>query len=114
MGAQLRCYSPIMHLQQTDGKSSPHWPFSKEFNARGVVDAREVFAALGEAFARPDEGGMPPKCGEVVMTLEPFIGTAGNTYDLRADLDISVRYWREWIPRDGMPLSEILKSRGLV
>ena len=108
------CYSPIMHLQQTDGKSSPHWPFSKEFNAMGVVDAREVFAALGEAFARPDEGGMPPKCGEVVMTLEPFIGTAGNTYDLRSDLDISVRYWREWIPRDGMPLSEILKSRGLV
>lgn len=56
---------------------------------------------------------MPPKCGEVVMTLEPFIGTAGNTYDLRADLDISVRYWREWIPRDGMPLSEILDRHDL-
>ena len=107
---RLGCYSPIVHLQQSDGKSSPHWPFSAEFNAKGVVRAEEVLRALVAAYAQEDDPTMPPKCGEVVLTLEPFISTAGNTFDLMDDLRESVAYWRKWIPRDGMYLSEIRRN----
>ena len=103
-------YSPIVHLQQSDGKSSPHWPFSDDFNARGIIRGGEVLRGLAESFGRPDTPGMPPKCGEVVMTLEPFIGTAGSTRDLLEDLKAFVAYWRRYIPRDGMRLSEAVKA----
>lgn len=103
------CYSPIVHLQQSDGKSSPHWPFSKEFNQKGVVKAEKVLRALIASYEQPEDPAMPPKCAEVVLTFEPFISTAGSTFDLLEDMHESVSYWRKWIPRDGMPLSEIKK-----
>ena len=101
------CYSPIVHLQQSDGKSSPHWPFSEECNRRGVVRAEEVLAALADSYAQPDDPEMPPKCEEIYLTFEPFISTAGSTYDLIDDMKQSVAYWRRWIPEDGMRLSEV-------
>ena len=103
------CYSPIVHLQQSDGKSSPHWPFSRDFNAKGVVKAEEVLRALIASYEQEDDPEMPPKSGEVVLTFEPFISTAGNTYDLLDDMKESVAYWRKWVPEDGMKLSEIKK-----
>lgn len=103
------CYSPIVHLQQSDGKSSPHWPFSRDFNAKGVVKAENVLRALIASYEQEDDPGMPPKSGEVVLTFEPFISTAGNTYDLLEDMKESVAYWRKWVPEDGMKLSEIKK-----
>lgn len=103
------CYSPIVHLQQSDGKSSPHWPFSRDFNAKGVVKAENVLRALIASYEQEDDPAMPPKSGEVVLTFEPFISTAGNTYDLLEDMKESVAYWRKWVPEDGMKLSEIKK-----
>lgn len=105
------CYSPIMHLQQTDGLSSPHWPFSHEYNKKGIVHAQILLTALCEAFDQTDDPRMPPKCKEVMLTLEPFLSTAGNPYDLIDLLKESIAYWRRWIPEDGMKLSEI---RGLL
>ncbi len=104
---ELGCYSPIVHLQQSDGKSSPHWPFSRAFNERGVVRAEEILRALIQSYAQPEDPDMPPKCGEATLTFEPFIGTAGSTHDLIDDMRESVAYWRRWIPEDGMRLSEI-------
>lgn len=66
-----------------------------------------MLTALCESFDRPDNASMPPKCGEVMLTLESFLGTAGNPYDLIDRLKESVAYWRRWIPEDGMKLSEI-------
>lgn len=106
---EMGCYSPIIHLQQSDGKSSPHWPFSKEFNDKGVIKAENVLRALVASYAQPDDPEMPPKSGEVVLTFEPFISTAGNTFDLLDEMKESVAYWRKWVPEDGMPLSEIAK-----
>jgi len=104
---EFGCYSPIVHLQQSDGKSSPHWPFSKVFNEKGVVKAEKVLRALIASYDRPDDPSMPPKCDEVVLTFEPFISTAGSTFDLLEDMEESVAYWRKWVPEDGMKLSEI-------
>lgn len=111
IGAWMRtvgCYSPIVHLQQSDGKSSPHWPFSEEFNRKGVVKGKHVLSALAESYRQTDDPELPPKCGEIVLTFEPFISTAGSIYDLIDDMKESVAYWRQWIPEDGMRLSEVM------
>lgn len=108
----LGCYSPIMHLQQSDGKSSPHWPFTQQRNRDGIVYPEMVLSALQSAYLQPATDGMPPVCEEIVLTLEPFIGTAGNVYDLIEELRESVAYWRKWIPEDGMRLSEIHFQNG--
>lgn len=105
---RLGCYSPIIHLQQSDGKASPHWPFSREYNQRGIVRAQDVLRALAQSYHSPEDAAMPPRCDEIVLTLEPFISTAGSTADLLDDLRESVIYWRQFVPRDGMRLSEIM------
>ena len=104
---ELGCYSPIMHLQQSDGKSSPHWMFSSRYHACGVVKPERVLKALKDSFHREEDSAMPPVCEEIVLTFEPFISTAGNVYDLIDDIRESVAYWRKWIPVDGMYLSEV-------
>ena len=105
---RLGSYSPILHLQQSDGVSSPHWPFSPEYNRRGVVSGEAFLESLGRAFAREAEKGMPPQVDEVALTLEPFLGTMANVYDSVEEIAQSVAYWRKFVPRDGMRLSEAL------
>ena len=63
-------------------------------------------ASLVKAYAQPDDASMPPACEEITLTLEPFLGTAGNTYDMLDELWDSVAYWRRFIPEDGMRLSQ--------
>lgn len=101
-------YSPIIHLQQSDGKSSPHWPFDPIHNDKGIIDGEKVIRALFASFEKECEEGMPPECEAIAMTLEPFISTAGNIYDALEELQLSVKYWRQFIPKDGMRLSEII------
>lgn len=104
---RVGCYSPIIHLQQTDGKSSPHWTFTAENNRNGIVRPDAFLKALKASCAQPDDPAMPPKCAAITLTFEPFIATAGNTFDLLDNIAESVSCWRRWIPRDGMRLSEI-------
>lgn len=122
----LGCYSPIIHLQQSDGKGSPHWPFSSEYNEKGIIKGEAVLLDLAHAYQlqmtdEPTERrittdatdpieGLPPFCDQIIFTLEPFIGTSGNIYDSLEELSESVAYWREFIPYDGIRLSEALNS----
>ena len=104
---ELACYSPIIHLQQTDGKSSPHWPFTPEYNQKGIINRTEVIKYIKHAYSRPNDPAMPPKCKEIYLTIEPFIKTAGNVFDFIEDLEATVEYWRKTIPNDGMRLGDI-------
>ena len=101
-------WASIVHLQQSDGKSSPHWCFDDDHNAIGIIDGEKVIRSVAAGFAEDPAEDMPEPTDEVVFTLEPFIGTAGNNYDALEELETSVRYWRKYIPADGMRLSEAL------
>ena len=107
---QVGCYSSIVHLQQNDGKSSPHWPFDALHNERGMIHGKDVLVSLYESFRQPEDPTLPPKCNEVVLTLEPFISTAGDNYTEIRNLEASVAYWRRFVPKDGMRLSEIIAA----
>ena len=40
------CYSPIMHLQQTDGVTSSHAAFTPENNAKGIIRADQLLKSI--------------------------------------------------------------------
>jgi sugar phosphate isomerase/epimerase len=105
--SELGAYSPIIHLQQTDGQSSAHLPFTPERNAWGIIDGKKILLALKTAYDRPEER-IPKRCEKIYITLELFTDTAAIMRDFMADIRESVSYWRYWIPQDGMYLDELI------
>jgi hypothetical protein len=104
---RLGCYSPIVHLQQTDGTSSSHQPFTASCNQRGIIEPGRVLEAIAESYRRPVDTAMPPRCEEIYLTLEIFASTAGYPHQLLAQLEQSVEYWRRSIPEDGLSLDTL-------
>jgi sugar phosphate isomerase/epimerase len=109
---ELGCYSPIIHLQQTSLASSSHQPFTEEYNRKGTIFGEPVLRALEKAYHVPgnSEEGMPPKCGEIYLTLEIFSGTSEMNTTILRKMQESILYWRQFIPEDGMTLSQALKN----
>ena len=106
----LGCYSPIVHLQQTNGLQSAHLPFTDAENARGIVRGMDVLRALKASYDREEEPDMPGRCDEICLTLELFSGTTSIMHDVLKDCRESVAYWRQFIPEDGMRLDELVKE----
>jgi hypothetical protein len=104
---RLGCYSPIIHLQQTTGRSSAHLPFTPEQNRIGVIQAERVLQALAAAYAKEPDAGLPPRCRRVYLTLEIFAATVDMPCEILQRLAESVRYWRTYVPEDGLVLGEL-------
>jgi hypothetical protein len=105
---RLACYSPIIHLQQTDGKSSSHWAFTEEHNRHGIVHADKVLKAIAAAYSQEPEPDLPPHIPESYLTIEVFSGTADIPHSILDGLAETVAYWRRFVPRDGLTLTELL------
>jgi D-erythrulose 1-phosphate 3-epimerase len=103
---QFGLYSPIIHLQQTDGNMSAHWPFTAKYNSLGKIRGEDLLNALMDGVKAPEVPGMPPRVENIYLTLEVFSGTASYNYDILQTLRESVIYWRQFVPRDGIPLDE--------
>lgn len=107
--SELGDMSPIIHLQQTDGVSSFHWPFTPEYNKAGKIKGDEVLKAIFKAYSKECDEEMPVQCDEITLTIEMFTGTAQLNRDSLAKLRSTVEYWRNYIPTDGMRLSELIE-----
>lgn len=101
-------YSPIMHLQQTDGVHSGHRAFTPETNKDGIIKPDKILAAYAESFARPVDERMPPPVENLYLTFEVFAGTVETNRQVIEKLRHSYEYWRQYIPEDGMLLSELV------
>jgi len=105
---ELGCYSPIVHLQQTNGKSSSHLPFTASTNETGIVHPLKVLQAIARSYEKDPRPGMPPRSSEIYLTFEIFPHTTDRRRDILPGLAESVRYWRQWIPQDGTSLQTLL------
>jgi hypothetical protein len=77
----------VIDCQQTDLNASRHWPFTPEYNEKGVIKAEEVVEAIHESGAE-----------EVLLALE--IRTPAfypQEYNFLEQLKKSVEYWRNWV-----------------
>lgn len=102
----LACYSPIIHLQQTDGNSSEHKPFTAAENEKGIIHGPEILQAIRKAYENENDPSMPEKCSEIYLTIEVFSATADLPHNILRRLGETVDYWRKYVTKDGMFLSE--------
>lgn len=79
--------TPIVHLQQTDRTGDHHWPFTQEYNDRGMINAQSVVAALRE-------WQQVSATGDIFVFLEPIHPFEANDSVVLDDLRESVRHWR--------------------
>ena len=105
---ELGCYSPVVHLQQTNGKSSSHLPFTSACNETGIVHPLKVLQAIARSYEKDPRPGMPPRSSEIYLTFEIFPHTTDRRRDILPGLAESVRYWRQWVPQDGARLQTLL------
>lgn len=107
---ELSPYSPVIHLQQTDGKKSAHLPFNDVCNAEGIITGEKVLNAIAEAYEKTSETGMPDRCEAIYLTLEIFGGTADLPVDIEYKIKDSAAYWRKFIPEDGLTIDKLKKN----
>ena len=111
---RLGCFSPIIHLQQTDGRANTWQPFTRKYNRLGVVRPEKFLVNLKKAYDAPENPGFPPRCRDIWMTVRLRFPASKITYEVKEELSASVRWWRKFIPEDGLTLDALLthcKSR---
>lgn len=106
--SKLAGYSPIIHLQQATATASPHWAFTRENNARGIVEPVRVLKAIREHYDSTPAEGLPPLLPDLYLTLEIFTGTADINRAVLQRIRESVVYWRQFIPEDGLTLDKLV------
>lgn len=80
--------SPVIHLQQTDGTSSHHWPFTDEYNARGIIKPERVLEAVERSGSAAN-----------TLTFEIFHSLGQTEQTVLDDHKRSVEYWRRALAR---------------
>jgi len=78
--------SPVVHIQQTNSEESCHWPFTKKYNERGIIEAEKVIEAIQSSGAK-----------EVFLILEIFFGLGQPDQQVLDEMAESVEYWREYV-----------------
>ncbi|WP_276354549.1 sugar phosphate isomerase/epimerase family protein [Cohnella caldifontis] len=85
---KLAPYAPIIHLQQTDGRYDRHWPFTPEFNDKGIIDGVRVL----EAIRRSGTDG-------ALLLIEVGHPFEESDAKVLGDMKRTADYWRESLKR---------------
>ena len=80
--------SPVIHLQQTDGRASHHWPFTDEYNARGIIVPERVLEAIERSGSAAN-----------TLTFEIFHSLGQTEETVLDDHKRSVEHWRRALDR---------------
>lgn len=83
---ELAPESPVIHIQQTDGKGDRHWPFTKRCNDIGIIRPNDVINAVERSKAK-----------EVYLMLEIIHPFEAKESEVLEDLKVSVKYWEDYI-----------------
>ncbi len=77
----------VLDCQQTDLQASRHWPFTSDFNQRGIIQGQEVVDAIEASGAN-----------DILLAFEIRI-SAFHPQELgfMHALEESVSYWRQWV-----------------
>lgn len=86
---ELGHLSPVIHMQQTDGKGSRHWPFTEEYNKMGVIEPEKIFETIESTGAK-----------KTIIVFEFFYSAHAIPDESALDnLKISVEYWQRALQR---------------
>lgn len=77
----------VIDCQQTDLSASHHWPFTEEYNKKGIVQPAEVVSAINESGAQ-----------DILLAFELRTSAYYPQDDMHLEnLKASVDYWRNWV-----------------
>lgn len=105
---KLGCYSPIMHLQQTNGITASHAPFTRENNATGIISPEKVLRAIAKSYRKPADPSMPPRAKDIYLAFELFFSSSDHPHAIIEKLEETLSHWRRFVPKDDMPLGDIV------
>ena len=80
---EIGSISPLVHIQQTDGQYDNHWPFTYNYNQRGIIEPNKVVDALQISGAR-----------EVTLLLEISHPFEEDDRKVLSDWKQSIEFWR--------------------
>ncbi|MFQ1020809.1 sugar phosphate isomerase/epimerase family protein [Tardisphaera saccharovorans] len=83
--AQLGAESPVIHLQQTDGKADRHWPFAREYNEIGIMKPDKVIESLERSGAK-----------EVYAFVEYIPPSEEDDKKVLENVEETVKLWKEY------------------
>ena len=83
---QLGHMTSVVHLQQCNGVSSCHWPFTDKYNKQGIITPEKVIDAINESGAK-----------EVYLFFEIFFSLNQSDQEVLDDMARSVEYWYKFI-----------------
>lgn len=78
--------SPVIHIHQTDGKASQHWPFTDEYNKVGIIHPEKVLGAIEKSGSKMN-----------YLMFEVFHSLGQTEEKIVDDLKRSIEYWRRWV-----------------
>jgi hypothetical protein len=84
----------LIHAQQCDDRASRHWPFTAEYNRRGIIDARRVIRAVEQSGVR-----------ECIVALEVLFPRGTDIEVIRPAMVESADYWRAAFAAEGYALA---------
>lgn len=102
------CYSPIMHLQQTDGITSSHAAFTPDNNKRGIIQGDRLLAAIKKSYEQNNANFLQQAAEDIYLSFEIFASNTETGREIIAKLRQTIAYWRRWVPEDGMKVSELI------
>jgi len=105
---QLAKYSPIVHMQQTDGTKSAHAPFTPEQNEKGIITGEKLLNAIMKSYQ--DEEEIQPPVQDIYLSFEIFASNTDKKPDIIRNLKQTLEYWRQFVPEDGQTLDQIVKN----
>jgi len=83
---ELGSITPIVHLQQTDGKGDRHWPFTNKYNRHGIIHPSKLVEAIEDSDAN-----------ETFLALEIAHPFEAPEDSVLKDLRQSVQYVRDYV-----------------
>jgi D-erythrulose 1-phosphate 3-epimerase len=105
---ELACFSPIIHMQQTDGIHSSHAAFTPETNKSGIVTGDKLLKAIAKSYDSQIEPGMPPLAEDIYLSFEIFASNVEKKNDIIKKLKQTLEYWRKFVPKDGVTLDKLI------
>jgi hypothetical protein len=105
---ELACYSPIIHMQQTDGLVANHAAFTPETNKNGMIQGEKLLKAIAKSYEKDHENGMPEKVENIYLSFEIFFSNIERKENIINKLKQTLKYWRQFVPEDGIYLDKLI------
>ncbi len=105
---ELACYSPIFHLQQTNGFASSHAAFTPENNRDGLIRGERLLCGIKKSYELNAEKSLQELVPEIFLSFEIFTSNTETKKEILTKLKQTIGYWREFVPEDGLPLNQLV------